>query len=1653
MNAIRIRRKSIFSLIVAILTLGIFTPVLADYLGPSRVVTGPTSVCKVILRECQYVPSKDTWRYKPVDDWSCSNEGKPWQAYSSNPSSQGCFKATEGDTYWSKEETLEEITTTYPPATISSFLQDCTLDNTWCTTTAPVLSLRGYEPVAGYGILAIEGTLNGQTFACSGANCSVPLGQGRNVFDFWALSSWGDTSEKGSLYIKVDSQLPTITGTLSGTAGSNGWYVSPVSFNGSTSDTTSGVASFTCTLDGSALPACDSITINAAGSHTLVLTAQDYAGNRRTINQNAAIDTQAPVLTAGLSGTLGSNTWYNAVTLNASASDPTPGSGLSTFEYSQDGSGWMSFPVSGELALPEGKHSVELRVADNAGQLVTASKSFWLDSVAPQLILNPSGTLGANNWYTTNLSLSASASDGTSGMDILEYRLNGGAWAAYTAPLIFNDGTHTLTFWAQDLSGLVTQVNGTYQVDTRAPQISGSLSGVPGANGWYISDVTLSASASDPAPGSGLEAMTYTLNGASENPYTSALTLSDGEHTVQLSAQDKAGLTYATGQSIKVDTRAPTLNIQTTLPHWVNGTFTMNGTADDPLANSGQPGSGLSKVEVSTDGGQVWQTTTGNASWSYTWNTQASSSGTHAVHVRAIDNAGLTTEQTFTVGVDNDAPEISLPDSWYQWDTVTIDIWDDHSGLSEAYAEISDPEGRLPTRKIDLDLEGFPMEFKWDRRFGDGSVAPLGTYNVDVMAIDSQGHSARENASINILVSFLPAGPTSTAQPYVRPDSTPIPETTSVPTAIPLSASGLHQNAVVSEFGSTPEAIAQETAVPENIQSERATPAQTSVSDWFQSVLVPDVDTTVEEISVEASDEPTSASQSSASDTNILWGASAAAMIGAATAYALDEKRKREEEAERKRAEIEERIAEQQAKKLAEAEARKVAQWLEGQALLKEQKLQQTLHALEMADVTDQERFVAYQQSAQYLSYQARMTDWHIQQAKLKAAETADMTEEEKFAAYQATDEYKERQEALEEYQHQQRVQSADTARWEGLASQGEYAANMPEENWWEKTKSFLQEEIIEPFNTSVYVPYIEPAVEQTKDVITTGIAWANETIYTPYILPKVEEAKEKLSDDVAWINEHFYQPHVAPMLEKVKEDVSHSIAWANEHIYQPTIKPLLETTMQQVSAGIDWFNSNVYQPYLQPVVTALNEELFQPYVQPFLEKVQDKIADGTAWLNTNVYQPIFQPVVDDAQDVWAEYGEWVHGALDAAGFIPGLGEIADGLNGLIYLAEGSYIEASVSLLAMIPILGDLGKAGKLTAQVGQELLEEAAEKVVKETAEELAEAVVKESVEEAVETAVKETGEELIEATAKETVEEVAEELAEIAVKESADEVAQTVLKVTGEELAQGATKEVAEKTTEEVTENVVTHVVGDAVAVAPVASIKNASQTVAEEAIEETLEQAGEETTQRVLTDVVEGEVTKLPSDIADGLTEDGARELAEELSTELGGKKVWVSAGNGMVYVSASTDEALTASKMLKDAVTSSDTEKIEELVKMIANGSTRGSGDRVVLGAWEEAGGYIGDAVDNGGVFFDTGNDVWIYVKNSDIDPWLVNERFLQDQLESGVKRLDFMGEDIFAVINSPDLKVRTSYRAKEINWLLENAEKYGYTQIGNSWVLP
>jgi hypothetical protein len=65
----------------------------------------------------------------------------------------------------------------------------------------------------------------------------------------------------------------------------------------------------------------------------------------------------------------------------------------------------------------------------------------------------------------------------------------------------------------------------------------------------------------------------------------------------------------------------------------------------------------------------------------------------------------------------------------------------------------------------------------------------------------------------------------------------------------------------------------------------------------------------------------------------------------------------------------------------------------------------------------------------------------------------------------------------------------------------------------------------------------------------------------------------------------------------------------------------------------------------------------------------------------------------------WSDLG---HTALDIGGFFPGVGEAADVANAAWYVGEGEYLDAGLSLISIIPVLGDvIGKGGRLATRLG----------------------------------------------------------------------------------------------------------------------------------------------------------------------------------------------------------------------------------------------------------------------------------------------------------------------------------------------------------------
>jgi hypothetical protein len=110
--------------------------------------------------------------------------------------------------------------------------------------------------------------------------------------------------------------------------------------------------------------------------------------------------------------------------------------------------------------------------------------------------------------------------------------------------------------------------------------------------------------------------------------------------------------------------------------------------------------------------------------------------------------------------------------------------------------------------------------------------------------------------------------------------------------------------------------------------------------------------------------------------------------------------------------------------------------------------------------------------------------------------------------------------------------------------------------------------------------------------------------------------------------------------------------------------------------------------------------------------------------------------------------------------------------------------------------------------------------------------------------------------------------------------------------------------------------------------------------------------------------------------------------------------------------------------------------------------------VVLGPSDAPnGGYAGEAERHGGIYFQMPSGAYDAIAK-DLDPavgrslvWAVNRRFLIQQMQNGVPRIDFVIERTeHALTNFP-----ASYRAQEIRFLDSFAHIYGYERQGSSWV--
>src|SRR5206468_1811956 len=370
------------------------------------------------------------------------------------------------------------------------------------------------------------------------------------------------------------------------------------------------------------------------------------------------------------------NGWFTSdVVVSLTSSDPE--SGIGSVFVRVDGGGWVVY--TGRVTLMDGRHLVDYYAVNNAG-LSEASHTvaILVDTVPPTTVISLSGTLGANGWYTSNVTVSLTATDATSGVANVSYRIDDGPWLTYAGPFALDEGSHVVDYFSSDVAGLVeTKHSQSIAIDTTPPSTTASVSGTAGANGWYITTVVVSLSATDPV--SGVSNVYSHVDSGPWQIYSGPVTIGDGVHVFEYYAVNGAGLVEGTHSlSLAVDTTPPATAATITGTAGANGWYVSNVIVG---LSANDSGSGVAATYVQVDGGN----------WAIYAGPITLTEGNHVLHYYAADVAGLM-EATHSLSVSVDVTPPATASSlagtagangWYTSNvTVSLTATDATSGVA-----------------------------------------------------------------------------------------------------------------------------------------------------------------------------------------------------------------------------------------------------------------------------------------------------------------------------------------------------------------------------------------------------------------------------------------------------------------------------------------------------------------------------------------------------------------------------------------------------------------------------------------------------------------------------------------------------------------------------------------------------------------------------------------------------------------------------------------------------------------------------------------------------------------------------------------------------------------------------------------------------------
>ncbi|SCF76010.1 Copper binding protein, plastocyanin/azurin family [Streptomyces sp. Ncost-T6T-2b] len=266
-----------------------------------------------------------------------------------------------------------------------------------------------------------------------------------------------------------DTEAPATSAKVDGDQNGDGAYIGQATVTVEATDEGSGVDTVEYALgaDGEWQPYTAPVVVNEVGDHTVRYRATDKAGNaaeEKSVDFAVAApptdDETPPETSATVTGEKDdAGAYLGMATVTVTASDT--GSGVNTIEYALGADGEWKAYTAPVMVHELGEHTVRYRATDRSGNVADEkSVDFTVveppsqDQTAPETSVKVEGDKNSDGAFITSAKATVTATDDDSGVEKVEYSLDGGPYLAYTAPVIVDRvGHHTIAHRATDKAG------------------------------------------------------------------------------------------------------------------------------------------------------------------------------------------------------------------------------------------------------------------------------------------------------------------------------------------------------------------------------------------------------------------------------------------------------------------------------------------------------------------------------------------------------------------------------------------------------------------------------------------------------------------------------------------------------------------------------------------------------------------------------------------------------------------------------------------------------------------------------------------------------------------------------------------------------------------------------------------------------------------------------------------------------------------------------------------------------------------------------------------------------------------------------------------------------------------------------------------------